>query len=276
VAKLLATVRNDALKSICTVAGGTESDETLCRMGPNILPELVEVYRSEKEDDVLRWYRGLFTFTTRFFIYQYSDVQPNPQFGVFEEKSPRDLPMLSAPEEMLRRPGAAAKMRDIYLHWWDQRAGFLKRTGVKERIRALTGTESEGFARYDWPAAQAFDKEITIYGMYNLPYLIEIIAEDNNPIVFLQFLLVSLCPQLYRMEGTKGWVTGDWVNNWHLVQDAFSSRESKIAVIIKWWDDKKSTFTRLTDLYQAIDAQVAKLKNQAKAAPNPPAPTQGK
>jgi len=49
-----------------------------------------------------------------------------------------------------------------------------------------------------------------------------------------------------------------------------------VKLIFEWWDEKKSTFTRLTDLYQAIDAQVAKLKNQAKAAPNPPAPAQGK
>jgi len=241
------------------VALDSEHYRGLVQMGPNCLPEVFSAYRQEADPYVLHCYRGLIGRIAHFTFFRYSE-KPLKIMG-YEFQCTKDIPFLSLRvgehgRTVLRHPQRTILQRDKLIQWWDQRESFLKRRGVLHKIRTMMGSTYEKFVEYDATKAQEFFK-LRVYGIYNIPYYLDIIDQDNNPIIFWDFLRLTNHPEFQNLQ-----MTGDMVSNTRKVDSKYPTRQSKIKLICDWWNKASKTYTALAPLYSQIDRRVKKLCNQ--------------
>lgn len=241
------------------VALDSEHYRGLVQMGPNCLPKVFSAYGQEADPYVLHCYRGLIGRIAHFTFFKYSE-KPLKKLG-YEYQCTKDIPFLSLRlgEDgwtVLRHPQRTILQRDKLIQWWDQRESFLKRRGVLHKIRTMMGSTHEKFVEYDRTKAQEFFK-LRVYGIYNIPYYLDIIDQDNNPIIFWDFLRLTNHPEFQDLQ-----MTGDMVLNTRKVDSKYPTRQSKIKLICDWWNKASKTYTALAPLYSQIDRRVKKLCNQ--------------
>jgi hypothetical protein len=224
-------------------------------MGPNILPEVVEMYRSEKDPRVLYCLETLFGHASRFEIYRYTST-PHKVMGKEMMDNKKDLPALSIDTDRLDEFRDALFIRDMSIKWWDKRGDFLKRkrASVRKTITDIVGKDKSERTNYDWDKYRNLGKKVFPYGIYNIPYYIDEINNDNDPIILYKFLQITNYPEYGRLH-----MTGNVSQNFKRVQNAYPALDDKLKLIRQWWSDNKQNYNRLPDLYQAIDAAVKKI-----------------
>lgn len=241
--------------------GTGEARQVLLPMGPNILPDLMAFLANTTEDKTFEA-EALRSFVARlvidigsFTVYQYRSQQNKTGLIPFHfrpemlDTDERSIPVLKYDES------GNELWDDALIRWWGQRDTFLKRTDVLDKIRRIVGRTEEEYAEYDLSRYRQLIKYVYVYGIYNLPYFVQIIAEDNNPCVFAEFLE-------RQCGGRAVVVAGDPVGGWNAtierIQKEYPRSSDKLATIRDWWIRVRSTYTELPDLFSAIDAQVSK------------------
>lgn len=222
-------------------------------LGPNILPIIRDSITKETHPRARAAMVSLFMRIGAFHPYRYvgpSATKPHPWAP--KETDPASLPILS--KDLAKRDDPA-DMESRVMAWWDQRDGFLKRNDLCTRLREITGFTVEDALHYDMQRAAMLHKEFSVYGIYSLPCYIEVIAEDNNPAIFMEFLATWRLFEEYRQPAVLRTTGFERVK---AVQEAYPTREDKLAVVCTWWSKKKDTFTTLVDLYEAIDKVILK------------------
>lgn len=234
--------------------GGIELDceqyRSLVAMGPACLPEVFQVFREESDPHVLYYYAILVRRVAHFDVFRYSETPL--RIGDQEFKYDGERPFLSmqigdgAPSS----PASAVLMRDKLMEWWSRKASFLQREDAETAVRAITGRDERQYQQFDKKRAREFSK-LTGYGIYNLPYYLDIIQEDNNPIVFSEFLRITNHPEYQVLE-----LTGDLGANGRAVNAKYATRESKLDVICEWWSQSGAAYAVLEDLHREIDKRI--------------------
>jgi hypothetical protein len=244
--------------------GGVEYDSdhyrTLVKIGPNSLPEVFSAYRKEEDPHVLYYYSGLIGKIAHFDFFRYSEKPLN--IHGYEYQCMGDKPFLSILVGKygisdLPHPQYIMITKEKLIRWWDQRKQFLQRTETVDKIRTIIGRQHEEFLKYNKIIAREFSK-LHVYGIYNIPYYIDLIDQDNNPIVFCDFLRISNHPEFQNIEMTNDVVLNTWKAN-----SKFPTRESKIALICDWWDKVGKSYIGIDDLYVKIDSHVKKLRKKS-------------
>jgi len=228
--------------------GTSDYQKALNVLGYNILPDLMNLIRKET-NSVLRWE---FAEQVPFPFYRYSRSHRTREgdfdyFDAMEEPAP----FLSIEVD----PNTNALMnRDIdkasmLVQWWDQREAFLKRDGAPGKLREILGRTPEEYAAFDMQRWRKLEKCFFSYGIYNIPYFVEVIAEDNNPILFCEFLRMC-CIERYRELNPVPGIPHMVV----ITQNAYPAQEDNTKVICAWWEENADKFTRLEDLHEAIES----------------------
>ncbi len=240
--------------------GGVEYNskayQELIEMGPNCLPDLFIAYRDEQNLHVLYYYEGLIRRIGRFDFFMYS--KESLKKNNYELQCTEDIPFLNEEIGENGRPVLPQSLRivakrDKLLQWWNQRESFLKRGKVIEKIRTSSGSTRDKFIEYNKTKYRQLSK-LHVYGIYNIPYYIDVIEQDNNPIIFCDFLRM-----IYREEYRAISPTSDVVENTWKVDSKYPTRISKLEIICKWWAENRDKYTKLTDLYKEINQRMEKL-----------------
>lgn len=243
--------------------GGVEYDSddyrALVQMGPNCLSEVFSAYRQEANPHVLYYYSGLIRRIARFDFFRYSE-EPLKMNG-YQLQCTENIPFLSMKIgknglSVLPHPLYITVKRDKLVQWWEQRASFLKRDKIITKIRAATGKSRQEFLEYDKIKAQRLFK-LSVYGIYNIPYFLDIIDQDNNPIIFCDFLRISGHPEYRALRMTSDVVANTWK-----ADGKYPTRELKVKLICDWWKKVAKTYTHLPNLYSEMEHRVKKLNNQ--------------
>lgn len=220
-------------------------------LGPNVLPHLALMIREEKNHNLRCRLGHCFEFISRFKPYIFSpDPLPEglPEYRKIYDQNLDDLPELSLPSIK----GGAYGWNDVrvnkLLDWWDITSDFSSKGLGIIIIRDICGVTPNDFANYDWGKFRLFEKKIKIYGIFNLPYYFQSIAEDNNPIVFTDFLIQYKIELYRKLEPTE-----NHPNNVLLAQNEYPTREDKLKIVCEWWIDEKNKFSELKDLYESIN-----------------------
>jgi hypothetical protein len=225
--------------------------------GPNSLPEMAEALADESDPRVLRFYNHLFFRCSRAWPYRYSSTHYRSYGLDIVDTEPAKHPWFSlhVGPDGLGDWEAILPMRDLYVRWWREHESFPKPDALKAVFRGITGKTDEEFSKYDESRARLLWRDVEIFGIMAYPSYVDLVAEDNNPISFLD-LLVSWPQSEINCIGHGKTRLEDAKN----ATATFPTRESKAKVICHWWDDNKSAFTRLTDLYSEIDTRVTKMR----------------
>lgn len=258
--------------------GGVElnSDdyEALVKMGPKGLPEIFEAYEKEQDPHVLYYYKILIGRIAHFDAYRYSSEPATILGWNMQDKDKASVPVLSTEVDAkgytkLDSAEYAVDHRNRLVQWWKVRKDFLARK--KEGIANITGKTKDDFSKVDKVKARSLQKTVHCYGIYNIPMYIELISDDNNPIVFADFLRISNNPLFQKLK-----CTGVPMENAEKVTAAFPTREAKMKVIREWWAGASDTYTGLDDLRKAIDKAIQKTADgQATSQPAATQPTTG-
>lgn len=223
---------------------------TLQELGPNVMPDLAEAIRAEHDRDFRRQLAetllNIGCFWPRKEIpNMYLDPSTKRMFPAWEDRDSKGM----YAEEVLR--------------WWDKRDSFLHRDDLLQKIRAVTGTTAEDFARLvSDDVWNLFIDEVMEYGIYNLPYFTELVAQDNNPWAFC-FFLGAVHSDKYPIS---------LMDSYHLVaymDEHFPSRAVKVSVIREWWAEMRGKYTELQPLCAAMDAALAKYAELVAPTPAP-------
>lgn len=240
--------------------GGIEYDSehyrTLVETGPNCLSEVFSAFRQEADLHVVYYFTGLIKRIAHLDFFGFSKT-PLSIMG-YEYHCTGERPILSLEMgqnglPVLRHPERTIFKRDRLLQWWDQRVSFLERQGMSDTIRQITGRTDEEFLLYDKGKAREFQK-LGVYGIYNIPDYLARIDQDNNPIVFCDFLRISNHPEFKALHPTK-----DVISNTRKANSKYASRQQKVELVRKWWEKAGATFTRLQSLHAEIAGRVANL-----------------
>ncbi len=237
----------------------SEHFRALVEMGPNSLPEVFEAYRTEEDPHVLNYYRILIERVAHFNFFRYSR-KPLKVMG-YQYQCTEDIPFLSMEvrEKALpavRYPKRAFMQKDKLIAWWDRRETFLLRTDFIDNVREITGNSIQQFRSYDQQKTRRFHK-LRCFGIYNIPYFIDTIEQDNNPIIFCEFLRTTN-HQLYQQLEMGNGLTSDI----RKVSDLYPTSSAKIALICDWWSDVNKTYSNLEQLFSQIDTRVKKFISQ--------------
>ena len=133
--------------------------------------------------------------------------------------------------------------------------------GEKEISRLRQSVNGEGMLTRE--AIKGLSTSVYLYGIYAIPMYIDGIKEYNDPVSFF-----SLCRTLHLapyMEGVersnkafsehrRGTDSGE--EAFMYIQESYSTEASKVTFVSEWWAEKKHTFTRIEELYAAIDTAV--------------------
>lgn len=84
-------------------------------------------------------------------------------------------------------------------------------------------------------------RRIWFNGVFALPFMVTVIANDNDPVIFLAFLNVTMSSDEYMQ----------FSNN---PDSVFSSKEEKKNLIRLWWEGARHTFSELPELQNQLDA----------------------
>lgn len=227
----------------------SENYRALAAMGPACLPAVFDAFRTEEVEHVLYYYAILIRRVAHFDMYRYSNV---PHVIRGEDYFDRgEIPFLSlqigdgAPEG----PDKANLMRDKLVAWWDQRGSFLQRD-ARSATRAIVGRNAEEAIRLE-PFAGRRLARLSVYGIYNIPAYISLIAEENNPAVFSEWLRLANHPDFQTLK-----MTSDLAENARKAQRGYPTVEAKLAVVCAWWNEQQNSFKALADLHTAIEEQL--------------------
>lgn len=226
--------------------GDSPYRKALKELGYNTWPDVADMLRTETNPSLREEFARIFDF--KFYRYTYGKNAKGLTY--LEDVSDDPLPFLSI-EVDANTGGEIDRSIDqvsMLLEWWDRRETFLKRDGACEKLREITGRTPEDFAVFNRVRSRWLKKCFSAYGIYNLPYYLELIAEDNNPILFWEFLYGHRV-EMYRALNPKPPLE----NLIGVVQAAYPTREDKMKVICEWWEENANKFTRLEDLHEAID-----------------------
>ena len=238
--------------------GGVElaSDdyEALVKMGPNALPEVFDAFEKEQDPHVLYYYAILVRRIAHFDEYRYSSEPLTLRGCDMQDTDEASVPLLSTRLNsrgltVLKSADYAVDHRSRLVQWWKFRKDFLARK--KESVVNITGRTEDQFSKIDSKKDRLLQKTVKCYGIYNIPMYIDIIREDNSPIVFADFLRISNNALFQQLE-----CTGDPKENAQKITAAFPTREAKVKVIREWWASSANTYTALDDVHVAIDKAV--------------------
>jgi len=231
----------------------------LAKQGPNILPDLFAAYEKETDPKVLYHYQTMLKYCSRFKFFRYSS-QPLEFKGLnLQCEDHNDLPFLSMEIgqnrlPVLSRSETIALEQDKLSQWWRQRSTFTKRKDGLDKIRTITGSAKAQFLSISNSQKREFEK-LKVYGIYNIPYYIDAIEQDNNPAVFVEFLRISGHPEYQRLFN----MSYDLAAFSRIADGAFPQKEEKLDLICKWWSEEKSKYINLTDLYNEINQRIEKI-----------------
>lgn len=236
-----------------------EASVNLAKRGPNILPDLFAAYEGEKDPNVLYCYEGLISRIGHFRFYRYS-TKPLMHGGKnYQCLDTNNLPFLNMEVgenrlSVLPQVEAIKYKRDKLVQWWSQHNSFTKRIDALEKIRAVTGRQKEQVLALDNVKKREFNK-FEVFGIYNIPYYIDAIEQDNNPAVLVEFLRVGNNPEYSRLFQMHY----DLAAFAHIADSAYPEKSQKIALVYDWWSENKEKFSNLSDLYNEINQRVEKL-----------------
>jgi len=166
-----------------------------------------------------------------------------------------EAPHAGASEETEKKPVHEIQLVD----WWDARGLFLDSMDREKEIgRLRQSVDGEGMLTRE--AIKELSKSVYLYGIYAIPMYVDGVREYNDPVSFF-----SLCRtqklQPYMVWERKPYkayknVTSSEEETFKYMLESYSSKASKVKFVSEWWAEKKHTFTRLEDLYAAIDTAV--------------------
>lgn len=247
--QLLEDLRQAVLRQPAYLQEGPEARrlrEEIVALGPNVLQELADAMELERDARVRAEFAGCFLIVCGLSPYRYSSDAEHATARYPLETEPAELPVLSHDVAKDRAGSAVADQLPV---WWRNRGAYLNRPGTVARLREITGTRPAEHAQYDRDRARSLSREFGVYGIYNLPFYIGLIAEDNNPVLFMEFLAMCRKGQEYREKGFHRILGFDRVR---AVQEAFPEREDKLRVIRRWWRERADTFRGLPELHSVI------------------------
>lgn len=227
----------------------SENYRALAAMGPACLPEVFDAFRTEEVEHVLYYYAILIRRVAHFDMYRYSNVPLVIRGEDYFDRG--EIPFLSlqigdgAPEG----PDKANLMRDKLVAWWDQRGSFLQRD-ARSATRAIAGRNADEAMRLD-PTAGRRLARLSVYGIYNIPAYVSLIAEENNPAVFSEWLRLANHPDFQTLK-----MTSDLAENARKAHRAYPTSEAKMAIVCAWWIEQRESFKALADLHTAIEEQL--------------------
>lgn len=223
--------------------------EALVAMGPSCLPLVMEAYRAEQDPHVAYYYGMLIRRIAHFDFFRYSSTPKRIAGQEFLYEGEKPLLSFDVGDQALKGPAKALAMRDTMVAWWRQRGAFLQRD-VRAEVKAAalrtgTQTDNEGASGF-----REFGK-LAVYGIYNIPGYINIIRQDNDPIVFSEWLRITNHPEFQTLM-----LRGDLAENGRMSNARYPSVESKMRLVCSWWPENRSRFSGLTELQSGIDQSI--------------------
>ena len=159
----------------------------LCRFGFGKVPALIDFVEEETHPLIRSEFADRLRMLLGFQFYKYSFKHSEPPYNCFDDDI-EWMPFLR--EQWGPNPDGSLPERqdqvEMLLTWVQQRDTFLKREGVCERLREITGTDEAAYLAFDHADWRKLFKETCAYGVYNLPYVIQLIGQDNNAVVFTE------------------------------------------------------------------------------------------
>jgi len=239
--------------------GGVEFNDNyknLEQMGPNILPDLLMAYEKEHNPHVLYYYEGLLRRVGHFEFFEYSKEQIMFMGRNYQVQDVNDIPFLSMEVGHKRQPVLPMFerinfQRDKLVQWWAQRDTFARRTNALEKIRTISGRSNEPFLAFTNTQERQFYK-LKVYGIYNIPYYIDLIKEDNNPVVFVEFLRITNHSE-YNKRFQMMYNLAEFSRT---ADHAYPDKKAKMDIICQWWTNTKQTYTNLPELYAEIERRI--------------------
>lgn len=250
--------------NIVRLSDESEHLEALETKGPNILPDLFNEFQNECDNVVLRSYSGLIRRLGHFQSFRYYPYAETNSEHAYDVR--QGLPLLHEEVDefgisIVRGRERVNIEKQQLLQLWSECGTYVNRTELKDKLRDITGVTSEEWWKLDRGRIQEIQK-INIYGIYNLPYMFDLIAEENNAIMFAEFIrLVHI--EVFNALHMHGKLPGDA----QLAHAAYPTTEEKLALICDWWENVKSTYTELNDLYLAIDCRVEAYRTKIPTGP---------
>lgn len=93
-----------------------------------------------------------------------------------------------------------------------------------------------------------FLRSLNVYGIYNIPVLVQAVQADNNLLAFAQFLRVVRHPEYARLR-----ITMNSLDNLALVESTWPTQEERMDVIQEWWNASCHQYDCFEDILAAID-----------------------
>jgi hypothetical protein len=254
-----------------------EISKALDCLGPNALPDLMAAIEREDAQNELMFnfmassVLNISVFAPYAYVPKTEATEANKMFHDFDEEH---IPVLSrVPPSwqiddvsrgyvMLPEPPS----REALVRWWNMRASFVKREGVAERIVQLTHELDVASGSNGSPDAKAqverkMEKEMFVYGIYNLPYFIEAIAQFNDLFSFQyvcgrwRFICDDHIPK-FRDDPDKVCITA----------------KQKLALVVGLWQEAKEKYSKMSELYEAIETALGKYAADVKEIETPLVP----
>lgn len=235
----------------------SEYSAKLAKRGANVLPYFFEAYKIETDPNVLWRYQGLIQSCSRFEFFNYSRKALVLRGMDLQCLDQNDLPFLSLELGANKRPvqpffERTIFQRDKLVQWWSEHNTFTKRNDVIDKIRTATGRTKEQFLSLTENQARQFDK-LKVFGIYNIPYYIDAIEQDNNPVALVEFLRIGGSPEYQRLFN----LPYDLSEFSRMADNAYPSKFQKKSLICLWWTENKDKYAKLEDLYAEIEKRMA-------------------
>lgn len=148
---------------------------------------------------------------------------------------------------------------EVYAKWCGLRKTFLSRdfqTYKLEKLAIFTGAGQNSIGLSGESFRQLGDR-FWIYGVYNIPYDLRIVREENDALTFSEFLYWNdssqynaLVSRLPEKGNTKLYNVGA----------SFPELRDKAKCILAWWDQEHGFFEGESELYDAIEKEVQLLR----------------
>lgn len=230
----------------------SEYEKGLIEVGYNGLPAVVDFVQKETDPIIRQEFGRIIKGTGRFRFYTYAQEHTTWPYDLYDDDTtslpflnrlvdPRDTSKVLWPEDETA----------LLVEWAKRRDTFLNRGDVCAEIRSVTGETAADFAAVDHHRWRQFTKKFAQYGIYNLPYYIQAIGQDNNPLVFAEFVI-----EYARDKYDGALVSRDAIERIRNADKVYPKVEDKRAVVAAWWAQKQHTLTEFPRLYQAIDNAV--------------------
>ncbi len=229
----------------------------LKELGPNVLPRLAERLAAVEDVSIMRSYIDLFIHTSAFHFFFYTTSAATRPAGDTLVSNASTLPFLTVcmdESSLLPSPASERHRKGLLLGWWRQRDAFPSVRDRAEVMRRVFGKSEADFAQVTPATYREYTRQLLGYGIYNIPVYVDLVAEDNSPLAFLEIFRVARNPVLpeINLVSAPGAAVARVTARW-------PERKDKAAVIKAWWREKSGTYMKLEPLYKAIDEEIRKL-----------------